>query len=335
MRLIIRLGVFVAVFVVFLVLGLVPQQHIPQRLTPFIAAHSQFTGEIVRLAAPASRKPDVAITMRIQMDEGVCRVTRDDGQGLKLWFTMGEGSLHHRIPAGSTLVLDPQGNTGSYEVMMGPPWHPLAPKARRFIFLPAAIAMMLSLIFTKRLRSLTQNLGTKRFLFLIALGVVSGVILYPVAHEGGHLIFGMLFGADVNWDGVVWTNVFGEEPRASFSHLPDSARPWMTAGGPIVPTALALLLLFVWRCVSPRVSWYVRAGLVIIPVLFLFSAVGCLFELYGNTHMDALSVHFGLSGALRVMFSLSPLLLTIATYVWLWVRFRRSRACSPTALQET
>jgi len=41
--------------------------------------------------------------------------------------------------------------------------------------------------------------------------------------------------------------------------------------------------------------------------LFLFSTPGCLFELYRNTHMDALSVHVGLVGPLRVAFSSSPL----------------------------
>ncbi len=51
------------------------------------------------------------------------------------------------------------------------------------------------------------------------------------------------------------------------------------------------------------------AALVSLPVLFLLSALGCLFELYSNTHMDALSVGLGLRGPLRIIVSLSLFLL--------------------------
>ena len=41
--------------------------------------------------------------------------------------------------------------------------------------------------------------------------------------------------------------------------------------------------------------------------------------------MDALSVHLGLQEPLRVAFSLSPLLVAIAAYVWLGMKFRKQR----------
>ncbi len=97
----------------------------------------------------------------------------------------------------------------------------------------------------------------------------------------------------------------------------------MSAGGHLVPTVVALLFLLIWRLVCRRASWHVSAALVLLPVLILFSTLGCLFELYQNTHMDALSVHLGLSGPLRVAFSLSPLLVAIAAYLWLGLSFRR------------
>lgn len=226
-----------------------------------------------------------------------------------------------RIPTDSALLLDPQGNAGDYDITIGPEWHPLAPKARRFVFLPMAIGMIAASFFAGRLRSQAKRLGAKRVSFLVAIGVLSGLVLYPVCHEGGHMIFGMLFGAMPNWDGVVWTVLSGVEPHASFSYLPESAVPLMTAGGPIVPTLVALLLLLTWRSIYKKASWYVSSVLVSIAVIFLFSTLGCLFELYRNTHMDALSVHFGLTGLLRITFSLSPLLVAIAAYVWLGMKF--------------
>ena len=259
------------------------------------------------------------------MDQGICRVSLKHGAELTGLFGMGEGNSRNRIPTGSELVLDPQGNAGDYDITIGPEWHPLAPKARRFVFLPMAIAMMVARIFARRFRSQANRLGVKRGFFLVAVGVISGLVLYPVFHEGGHMMFGMLFGGMPNWDGVVWTCLSGAEPHASFSYLPESAVPFMTAGGPIVPTLIALLLLLIWRFIYKNASWYVSAALVSTPVLFLFSTLGCLFELYRNTHMDALSVHFGLTGPLRIAFSLSPLLVAIAAYVWLGMKFRESK----------
>ena len=60
-----------------------------------------------------------------------------------------------------------------------------------------------------------------------------------------------------------------------------------------------------------------------IEIQFLFSTLACLFELYGNTHMDALSVHLGLTGLPRIVFSLGPLLVAVAAYSWLLCRLRR------------
>ena len=57
--------------------------------------------------------------------------------------------------------------------------------------------------------------------------------------------------------------------------------------------------------------------------LILFSTLGCLFELYQNTHMDALSVGLGFTGLLRIVFSLSPLIVAIPTYLWLGMKCRR------------
>ncbi len=325
----IQVGTWVAAMLTLLILGVIPQRYIPERLTPYREVKGRFTGEAIPVAVPEGGKPEVSISINIRMDEGVCQIGRDSGQGLKAWLSMGDASIHNaKIPVGSKLILDPQGHPGRYELMMGPPRHLLAPKGRHFLLLPAAISSILALIFANKLQVLTQKLAKKQFLFLIGLSVLSGAVLYPVAHEGGHLIAGTLFGGTPNWDRVVWTGFSGEEPRASFSHLPEEARPWMTGSGPIAPTLIALLLLVLWRCLSRRASWYVSATLVTVPILFLFPTLGCLFELHRNTHMDALSVHFGFTGVPRVLFSLSPLLVAIAAYIWIGLRFRKLKNSS-------
>jgi hypothetical protein len=45
--------------------------------------------------------------------------------------------------------------------------------------------------------------------------------------------------------------------------------------------------------------------------------------------MDALSVHFGLAGPIRIAVSLSPLFVAIAAYVWLGMKFRKSELGKP------
>jgi hypothetical protein len=318
-------SLWIAVFSVVLLVAVIPQKYIPEWLTPVVTAKGRFVGEEVRLKAPVGRKPELAATIRIQMDQGVCLVKLKRGKNLVPWFSMGDVNVRDHIARGSELVLDPQGNVGTYEITIGPEWHLFAPRGRRFVLLPVAIGMMVALAFGGRLRSQAKKLGTRRVLFLAAIPAISGLVLYPAVHEGGHMIAGILFGAKANWGGVVWTCFAGEEPHASFSHLPESAVPFMAAGGTIVPMLIALLLLLIWRCAAWKISWYLSAALVSIPVLFLFSTVGCLFELYRNTHMDALSVHYGLTGFPRVLLSLSPLLMAIAAFAWLGMVFWKSK----------
>jgi hypothetical protein len=317
-------GLWLAVLSVVLLLAVIPQRYIPGRLSPSVTAKGRFAGIPIQLAMPKGGKPEVAATVLIQMDQGTCRVILKHGTELTGLFRTGEGYWRGQIPTGSELVLDPQGNAGDYDITLGPKWHLLAPRARRFFFLPMAIGMTVMSIFGRRLRPQVSRLGAKRIFFIAATCVISGLVLYPAVHEGGHVVFGMLFGARPRWDGVVWTCLGGQEPYAAFSYLPEGAVPFMSAGGPIVPTLVALLLLVIWRFSNKNASWYVSATLVSIAILFLFSALGCLFELYRNTHMDALSVHFGLTGPLRIAFSLSPLFVAVAACVWLGMKIRES-----------
>lgn len=318
----IQVGFWISVFSVLLVFAVVPQRYIPQRLTPFVGAKGMFTGEPVRLPAPEGRS-ELSTSIKVKMDKGMCLVSLEHGIAPTELFRMGEGSWSGRIPSGSSLFLDPHGNAGKYDVTIGPEWHPLAPKARRFVLLPIAIGMIVASMFLGTSGSKIKKSGAKRLTFFAATVVISGLVLYPVVHEGGHMMLGMLFGAIPNWDDVVWTPLSGVEPHVSFIYISESAVPFMAAGGYIVPTLVALLLLLIWRFIHKNASWYVSAALVSIAVLFLFSTVGCLFELYQDTHMDALSVHLGLTGPLRIACSLSPLFVAIIACSWLGTKLRK------------
>ncbi len=322
-------ALWVAILSFVLLLAVAPQSYIPEYFSPAAAAKGRFAGIPIRLATPEGGKADVAATVRIHMDQGQCRVSLQRGTDLTVLFGTGEGYWRGRIPTGSELVLDPQGDVGDYDITIDPKWQLLAAGTRRFLFLPMAIAMAVVSLAARRLRPHATKLGAKRILFIAATAVISGLMLYPIVHEGGHMVFGMLFGAKPSWDGVVWTCLGGEEPHTAFSYLPESAAPFMSAGGPILPTLVALLLLVIWRFRCKSASWSESATLVSIAVLFLFSTLGCLFELYRNTHMDALSVHFGLTGPLRIAFSLSPLLVATAAYVWLGMKWKPSPKHEP------
>ncbi len=312
------------VSIVLLLLAVVPQRYIPERLMPCVAAKGRFAGTLIRLTTPKSGKPEVAANIRIKMDRGICRGSVQHRSKVTGLFNVGEGTCRARIPTGSELILDPQGQAGDYDVTIGPEWHPLAPKARHIVLLPMAFSMVAVTVLAGRCASPTAKMKIRRGFFLVGVSVISGLVLYPVLHEGGHMIFGILFGAQPDWDGVVWTCLSGEEPHGSFSYLPESSAPFMAAGGHILPTLAALLLLLIWGFTCKHASWSESAALVTLPALLLLGTLGCLFELYQNTHMDALAVHLALTGPLRVTFSLSPFLVAAAAYVWLGIMCRRS-----------
>ncbi len=308
--------------VVLLLLALLPQKYIPERLAPCVAVKGRFLGEPILLRTPKSGKPEVAAKIRIKMDRGFCRGSVQHGSKLSGLFNAREGTCRAQVPTGSELVLDPQGQTGGYAVTLGPEW--LSPKARRSVLLPLAFSMVAVFVLAGRATSALTTARIRRVFFLVGLSVISGLLLYPILHEGGHMIFGMLFGARPDWSGVVWTCLSGEEPHGSFGYLPKSAAPFADAGGHTLPTLAAALLLLIWKFTRKQASWALSAVLVTLPVLLLLSTLGCLFELYQNTHMDALAVHLELTGPLRIIVSLSPLLVAAAAYVWLGFVYRRS-----------
>lgn len=317
-------GLWISGVSIALLLALVPQKYIPEQVAPFLTAKGGFTGKPIGLT-PKGKKSLVSVSIRIRMDQGVCQVSLKQGAELKELFDIGKGQVNCQTSADGTVILDPQGNEGDYDVVIGPWWHPLSPRARRPAFLSLAIlGTIMAPISAGRLGLYAKNLGKRRRCFLALVVTLSALILYPTAHEGGHMILGALFGASPDWNDVSWTCLGGVEPHASFRSLPATAAPFATAGGSIIPTLIALLLLIIWRFTYKHTCWHISAILLAISVHFFFCTLGCLFELYRNSHMDALSVHFGLAGPIRIAVSLSPLFVAIAAYVWLGMKFRKS-----------
>ncbi len=105
-------GLFIAVFSVVLLVAVVPQSSIPEWLVPSVTATGRFAGKPIRLATPEGGKPEVPAVVQIQMDQGTCRVSLKHGSELTVLFGTGEGYWRGRIPTGSELVLDAQGNAG-------------------------------------------------------------------------------------------------------------------------------------------------------------------------------------------------------------------------------
>ena len=321
------ISLWMAIWVPLVLLACIPQRYILKAAVPFVVAKGAFGEREVLLRAPAGRNAQVPVTIKLRMERGACRVSLQHGEKRTWWFSMGQGSQWAQISSDSVLVLDPQGDPGKYDVFIGPEWHPLAPKARRFLFLPMAVSMLVGSFVTGTWARRARGLGAGKISFLAALALITGGVLYPAVHEGGHMLLGMLAGGKPDWAGVVWTPLRGMEPHASFAYLPDAASPFMSAGGDIVPTVVAVLLLLAWGFCRTRTStWYLSTALVAIPVIFLFSTAGCLFQLYHNTHMDALSVHYGLKGPLRIVFSLSPFLIAVVCYVWLGLQISKARS---------
>ena len=325
----IRVGLWISAVSIAVMLAVVPQKYIPEQVAHFVAATGRFAGRPISLTPKVSLIPKgrgalVSASIRIRMDRGICRVSLQQGDKRQELFEISRGQINCRIPTDSELILDPQGNTGDYDVTIGPWWHPLSPRNRRPVFLSLAIVVIIVSIFAGRLWPQPRELGRQRVCFLAAVIALSGLILYPAAHESGHMIVGTLFGATPDWDSATLTCLGGAEPHSSFKSLPATAVPFTTAGGTIVPTLIAVLLLVLWRFIHKHAWWHVSAMLVVISVHFFSCTLGCLFELYQNSHMDAISVHFGLTGPIRIAVSLSPLIVALAACVWLGMRFRES-----------
>ncbi|MBU6399569.1 MAG: hypothetical protein KGS61_04575 [Verrucomicrobia bacterium] len=110
----------IAIVWIVLLLVLLAQRYFPEQLAPSVAARGRFLGDPIRLKTPNRATTEVAADIRIKMDRGICRGSVQQGSKRTGLFNACEGTCRTRIPTGSELILDPQGQTGDYEVTFGP-----------------------------------------------------------------------------------------------------------------------------------------------------------------------------------------------------------------------
>ncbi|MGD0654996.1 MAG: YhfC family glutamic-type intramembrane protease [Thermoguttaceae bacterium] len=104
---------------------------------PDSPAPAQFSGLPVTITAP--RDSSRSIFLRLRMEEGQCKVSREtpDGRHVDL-FAMGEGTWSGKLTLGETIRLDPQGHRGEYYVRLDP-----ETPANLLVYFPSSLGMML------------------------------------------------------------------------------------------------------------------------------------------------------------------------------------------------
>ena len=158
-----------------------------------------------------------------------------------------------------------------------------------------------------------------RIFFILVLVAFSITVLYAPVHEFGHLSVGMLFGAQ--GAEVVWTIYSGQNPYVSFTYCPVGVIPWMKAAGIVFPTILGLILLGFWLALGKKISWYLRALLVIPGLILLLGNFSQVCEISRDKgHMRMLALHLGLTGIGAVIFTLLPVMITLLAIAIIWYR---------------
>jgi hypothetical protein len=160
-----------------------------------------------------------------------------------------------------------------------------------------------------------------------ATGILSSLVFYPLIHETGHLIPAVVSGAPVNR--FVWTPLIGN-PHVSLNQVSGTARPWVDAGGILLPTAAGTLLIAVWLLsphARPTPLW--RFWLLIPGSVLLLGNLGLFWEVQSSSasyhHMAGLAKQFG-AGSSVYWIEVAPGLWSCFLIGWLirqWIRSRR------------
>lgn len=302
---------------------------------PYREYEGEFHGRPVSMTPPAIGRPLVPLAYRIQMTQGVCQITRVDGDG-KVAFrgSMGAGYVgRDQIAAGERLTFDPGPNTGSYQVEMGLKYHLLSPFLWRSfgygVLGVVAVTGLASLLSRQRskawLESLRAAFTGPQVAILTILLLFSCLILYPTLHELGHALTGTAAGARVGE--LVLTPLGGDTPHVRFAQQPpEQARIWVDSAGIFLPIVVGYGLLGVWLLVGRRRSRFVQA-LILIPTLSL------LIPFFSSTddHLLRLARRLGCNSDVAILLVKSlPLWLGVAAYaIVAWGIWRQKRFSAP------
>ncbi len=308
---------------------LVPEESWPLEWVRYRGYRGMFAGQPVRAVCPVSRQALVPLGYEIRMTRGVCRMSWIDATGQVVRrSSMGSGYVgRDSMPAGGQLELDPGSDPGRYVVEMGLKYHLLSPYLWRVLgggMLVGLAAVGATSLFLRRrgalwLKGVGALLTRRQWLAVAALAVLSSAIFYPTVHEAGHALVGWALGGRV--EGVVFTSISGQTPHVRFSYLPDSATPWMNAGGVFLPILAAYGLLLLWLTLGRRLSVFRQVLLLTPVVLFLFSGFGI------DDHLRGMAEQLGCRGLGRILLvETIPAWLALAGYgaigwrLWCWRR---------------
>jgi hypothetical protein len=192
-------------------------------------------------------------------------------------------------------------------------WGPVL-MATRVLLLGLSAALVAAWSFGVRVDR--RQWDARRRFVILGSAAFSGLVLYSILHEAGHLLCGWLWGGTPAWDHVSWTVFSAEEPHAAFLSLPREAVPWMAAGGVLLPTLVACVVLAAgfWR---GRVGWWVQLVLVTTGAVLLLGNLGLFID---AEHTIPLALRLGFDGTLAQVAARMPAVLTLA--IWGYVGYR-------------
>jgi hypothetical protein len=259
----------------------------------------------------------------VTMETGVCDVVTFDADGavVEKWSAQTTNNRGRIQPGGRVKFVAQPGAKGYYHLRMGPlaMWGP-ALLGARVALLGLSVALVAAWLFGLRVDR--RQWDARRRLVVAVIGTTtafSGIVLYSVVHEAGHLLFGWMRGGTPAWDQVSWTVFSGEEPHVAFRSLPPEAVPWMAAGGMLLPTLLgcALMATGFWR--GGRIVWWVQRVLVTAGAVLLLGNLGLLAD---TGHTLPLALSLGIRGVVAQVVAILPALLALAVYGYMGYRLR-------------
>jgi hypothetical protein len=250
--------------------------------------------------------------LALDMERGQCEFVKLDGAGAVLdrWSAQ-KITVRGRIEPSGKLQLRPgQDAAGRFRLRVGK-FIVLGPLLTviRGVILAVCLAGIAATPSGWRIARPGQSLRRWRVAGLVL--AFSGLVLYSVVHEGGHLLFGALFGGQQDWQAVRWTVFSGEQPHVVFRRLPEAAMPWMSAGGILLPTLVAVALLLLWHLLGRGATWWLQL-LAVLPALALL--LGNLGLLADAGHTLRLATHLGLRGAMAQVAACSPAVVTLVCF---------------------